>query len=310
MSPRKLYITAQRSTKNKQIAMVLLCCAVFVMGIVLYLFYSINKKRDDVLQTTIAPYYQSKEFKIPKDVITPVSTSSAEIKILNQYRLPIIMYHYVEYVKDMNDTIRKRLDITPNLFEGHLQALHDANYKTYFAKDIYEILNGSVVQSSKSIVLTFDDGYEDFYTDVFPLLKKYQMKATLYVIYNFIDRKGFIKDAQIRELISSGLVEIGSHTFDHLYLKTVSNEVAIKQIIDSKKKFEERYGIEIKTFAYPFGAFNKDTIELVKKAGYTAALSVIPGIMQSKTNQFYLFRIRPSVFTPKTIVSVLENYKK
>jgi len=81
-------------------------------------------------------------------------------------------------------------------------------------------------------------------------------------------------------------------------------------LVKSKKKFEERFGIKIKTFAYPYGAFNNDNIESVKKAGYSAAVSVISGEIQTKDNLFYLSRIRPGLFTPASMIHVIEQINK
>lgn len=261
-------------------------------------------KKNQSQSVFIAPNYGIDSFKTPKDVLLKNKTAT------DSARIPIIMYHYIEYVKDPGDTIRKQLDIVPDLFEGQLKSLNDANYITYFVKDIPAILNKSIVAAPKSIILTFDDGYEDFYTNAFPILKKYQMKATIYIIIDFINKKGFLTDKEIKEIIDSGLVEIGSHTLDHVYLKTVSKAVAEKQIVESKRILEHRFKIPIETFAYPVGAFNQETIDIVKNAGYSAAVSVIPGISQSEVNLYYLNRIRPGVFTPKTIIRILENYKK
>jgi len=220
------------------------------------------------------------------------------------------MYHYIEYVRDPEDTIRKSLDIPPHVFEGHLKTLAEHNYKTYFVRDIPDMLNGTIPYSTRNVVLSFDDGYEDFYTDAFPLLKKYQTKATVYIVRNFIGKKGFLTFDQISELINSGLIEIGSHTLDHVYLKNISHENAHMQILQSKLDLEQDFGIEVKTFAYPFGAFTPEVEQLVKEASYTAAVLVIPGAIQSKENLFQLHRIRAELFSINNIHTVLENYNK
>lgn len=259
------------------------------------------KKQVDV----VAPYYDKQAFVKPKNI--PTSAVKQHDK---QIKIPIIMYHYVEYTKDLKDIIRMRLDTSPAVFEGHLLALKNAGYETYFVKDIPEILDETIHYSTKSAILSFDDGYEDFYTDVFPLLKKYHMRATVYVIFDYIGRPGFLTEKEIQELIDSDLVEIGSHTLDHTYLKLAPKEFADKQIIESKQKFESSFNLKIKTFAYPFGAFSADNIKTVEQAGYTCAVSVIPGTMQSYDNLFYLSRIRPGLFTPRTMISVIESQKK
>jgi peptidoglycan/xylan/chitin deacetylase (PgdA/CDA1 family) len=73
-------------------------------------------------------------------------------------KIPIIMYHYVDYIKDVEDLIKKRLYINPDLFEGQLKALKEASYKTYFVREIPDILEGKIEYSIRLAVLTFDDG--------------------------------------------------------------------------------------------------------------------------------------------------------
>lgn len=279
------------------------------LALAFFAYYSEKLKTIELIKiiakqdSIVAPYYKKSALEFPIKLTEKGSEN-------NKIKIPIVMYHYVEYVKDDGDLIRKRLDIAPSQFEGHLRSLRNANYETYFVKDVPEILNGSIHYSTQSAILTFDDGYEDFYTDVFPLLKKYHMRATLYIIYDFIGRKGFLNEKQIRELIESDLVEIGSHTLDHIYLKQAPKKFADKQIIHSKYNFETQFGIKIYSFAYPYGVFNSDNIESVKKAGYTAAVSVISGVMQSKDNLFFLSRIRPELFTPQTMIQTIEKMNK
>ena len=280
---------------------------ILIFVLALFFFRFIKKEKTKTINNFNnhfeAPYYEKKVFKLPKELEKKASVSAT-------LKIPIIMYHYVEYVKDIEDLVKKRLDINPDLFEGHLKALKEASYKTYFVKEIPDILDGKIEYSSHAAVLTFDDGYKDFYTVVFPLLKKYQMKATIYIIVNFIGRRGFMNEKEIKEVLDSGLVELGSHTLDHLYLKLTPESTARKQIFESKKILEEKFKVKIETFAYPYGAFSKKTVDLVKEAGYKAAVSVIPSMIQSKENLFYLSRVRPGIFTPKTMIKVIESYKK
>jgi len=276
---------------------------VFVAIIVLFISFKFFSPKETDL---IAPYHEQKIFK-PKSLQTPNKTSS--IVVNKDYRIPIVTFHYVEYVKDPKDTIRKSLDIIPFVFDKELQAINNGHYKTIFVKDIPKIISGEIPYSSKSAALTFDDGYEDFYTDVFPLLKKYNVKATIFIVYDFIGRKGFMSEKQIKEIINSQLVELGAHTLDHLYLKLLPENIVIKQMSESKKILEETFKVKIESFAYPYGAFSQDTINLVRSAGYTNAVSEIPGIIQSNDNLFYLSRIRAGSFSYENIIRFFENYQ-
>lgn len=280
--------------------------AFIVLNISLSVFFpKKNKKIDE--SNLIAPYSFQKTFK--PEILKTSAIPYSEI-IEKSYRIPIITYHYIEYVKDPKDTIRQSLDIVPAIFEKELQALKDAKFQTIFVKDIPKIISGEIPYSSKSAVLTFDDGYEDFYTDAFPLLKKYKIKATIFVVNNFIGLKGFMNEKQLKEIVDSHLVEIGAHTLDHLYLKLLPINIVDKQVTESKKILEKTFKIKIESFAYPYGAFSQDTIKAIKLAGYTNAVSEISDVAQFNANLFFLSRIRAGSFSYGNIIRFLENYKK
>jgi peptidoglycan/xylan/chitin deacetylase (PgdA/CDA1 family) len=222
-------------------------------------------------------------------------------------KVPIIMYHYVEYVKDPRDTMRETLNIKPDIFETQLKTINKEGYTSYFVKDVAAALNGYKKLEDKSIVLTFDDGYEDFYTYAFPLLKKYGVKATYYVINNLVGTKGYVTEKELKEIVNSGLVEVGAHTLDHTYLKGMSKQAQEKEIIESKVGLEEMLGIRISTFAYPFGAFDDNAIEVVKEASFSAAVSVIPGNVHSINEKYYLYRIRAGGFQGPHMMENIER---
>lgn len=270
--------------------------------VVSFFLYKERVKND----ATIPPYYEKEVFQKPAGLAEqPVASLEARIK------LPIIMYHYVEYVQDINDLIRKKLDTNPYLFEMQLKTLKENNYELYFVRDIPDILDGKIKISTRSAVLTFDDGYQDFYSVALPLLKKYHAKATIYVVYNFIGRRGFLTANNIKEILASGLVELGSHTLDHVYLKKINPQIAKKQIEENKIKLEQDFGVQVKTFAYPYGAFDNQALDFVKQASYSAAVSVIPRIYQSKENLFYLYRLRSGVLgVGQNMLRVLEKYSE
>ncbi len=96
---------------------------------------------------------------------------SSKPKIPNHFRIPILVYHYVEYVKDRGDKIRISLNIQPNIFESQIKTLKQAGYTFMMPKQIPDLFSGKISVPAKPIILSFDDGYKDFYTDVFPILK-------------------------------------------------------------------------------------------------------------------------------------------
>lgn len=229
------------------------------------------------------------------------ATSSATL------RIPILMYHYVEYVQDKKDTIRQSLDILPVVFDAQMKTLQDAGYTFLTAKELSSMLDGKQTLPKNPILITIDDGHWDLDTDILPILKKYHVKATAYIIPGFIGGSDFLSKDQLQDVINSGLVEIGAHTVHHLWLKGRPLNVVQTEVIDSKKMLQEDYHVSVDSFAYPSGAFDEQTIAVVKAAGFTNAMSTIPGIEQSQVNRFFLYRLRPGARTGQTLLDWLQQ---
>src|SRR5690348_2420505 len=170
-------------------------------------------------------------------------------------RLPILIYHYVEYVQDKGDTIRQSLNIPPHILTQQIETLKKAGYMFVTPSYSKYALDNKMKPADKIVMLTFDDGYRDFYTDVFPILQKEQVKAVAYIVPNFLDRPNFMYTSQLKEIAKSPWVEIGAHTMDHVWLKGVSEKTARYEIIQSRKTLQDLLGVPVNSFAYPYGAF-------------------------------------------------------
>lgn len=235
------------------------------------------------------------------------------VPISHAQALPILTYHYVEIVQNKMDRRRCTLDIAPAVFEKQLKALHDRGYESIFVRGIPRLLSGVTLLSrtaqssatpnilipnpkSPIVALTFDDGYEDFFTDAFPLLKKYGMKATLYVVPDFIGRPGYLSAAELTDVIASGLVEIGAHTVHHKNLTALSLAAAKEEIEMSKRTLEQDYGVTVETFAYPYGKHTPKVEALVGQAGFSAAVTTERGFLQSSDHLLTLKRIPAGSF--------------
>lgn len=241
--------------------------------------------------------------ELPKDV----QESIKNLKPQKFLRMPILIYHYVEYVKDDKDTIRKSLNIIPYIFEEQVKTLKNAGYYFITLADLANVLDDKNNLNPKSVILTFDDGYRDFYTDVFPILKKYQVKAVVYIVPNFLNKPNNMDTWMVSEIAKSGLVEIGAHTMDHTYLAGLPLQRVKYEIGQSKKYLEKNFGIRVVSFAYPYGAFDNQAIDVVKKAGIRTAVTTINGIFAQDINRFFLYRIRPGVRTGEELLDFLKN---
>lgn len=154
----------------------------------------------------------------------------------------------------------------------------------------------------RPVVLTFDDGFADFFTDVLPVLKQYGFVATLYVTTAFINgtsrwlqREGettrpMLNWSQLIEIGASG-IECGAHSYSHRQLDTLPRSQAQDEIVQSKELLEQHLGQEVSTFAYPFGYHTAALRWQVRQAGYTSACAVKFAMSSEITDPFALARL-------------------
>lgn len=221
------------------------------------------------------------------------------------FDVPILLYHYVEYVKDARDTIRRSLDITPYTFEHQVQTLKDGGYTFLTPKDLNTIIENKMALPKKSVILSFDDGYEDFYTDVLPILKKYNVRAVEYVVSGFLDQPNYMTRAEVREVIASNLVEIGCHTVHHLSLKNASEALARSEIFGCENQIFFDFGVRPVSFAYPYGVYNDSLYPILKQAGLKNAVTTKLGAAVSTDNIYDIPRIRPGTRIGEELITYL-----
>lgn len=251
----------------------------------------------------ILSIYFVKALAVDIDPASPTPTLTPLKSIL----APILVYHYVEYVTDEKDTIRKSLNTPPYLFIKQIETLKNAGYTFITASELIDMLDGKIKLPQKPVLITFDDGYRDFYTDVFPILKKYNVKTTAYIISGFLDRPNYLFTWQLKQVARSGLVEIGAHTVRHFALKGLNPTIAKYEIEESKKELEGLIGIPVVSFAYPDGSFDDQAIKLVKEAGFKSAVTTIRGFEVNSDNKYSVYRIHPGDRVDNFLLNFLEQ---
>lgn len=228
---------------------------------------------------------------------------SADLTKIN-LKMPILIYHYIERP---GSTTLPWLYHPPEIFEAQLKTLNDNCYNSIFVSDAAKAVKGSEIMPDKAIALTFDDGYEDMYTEAYPLLKKYGMKGTMYIIVNALGTPGYLTKAQVKEMADSGFVEIAGHTFNHIVLSKASDKDAYYEIAGSKRELEKIIDHPVTDFAYPYGLFTSIDEQICAKAGYLSCASTYPGQIQTYAQRFSLFRLRPGYRVGPVLINWLES---
>jgi len=188
------------------------------------------------------------------------------------YFAPIFTFHNIATAPAKADKATQSLYVPPAELEKILQDLQKNNYKTLFASEMAAYLAKGEHAPKDTVALTFDDGLENFYTNALPLLKKYNMKASLYIMTG-VRSPEYLTTDQMKEIDKTGLVEIGSHTVYHADLPTKTPEEQDKELRGSKKMLEDLLGHEISVICYPYGDYNSEVEALAKSIGYKYGLS-------------------------------------
>lgn len=210
-------------------------------------------------------------------------------------RVPILTYHKIAPIDPK--TIFPGTFVPPKVFRQHLNYLSRKQFRSVRVEELF-----SDSMPSKPICLTFDDGFQDFSDNAFPLLQEFGLSGTVYLVAQKLglhndwdvligDSPAPLMNVQtIRELIQKG-VEFGSHTLDHCHLDQIERETQRKQLNESKSILERELEISINSICYPYGGFNSETIEEAVAAGYKYGLSTQKGLNDSSTPKFELNRI-------------------
>jgi len=223
----------------------------------------------------------------------------------------VLMYHHIS-----DQLVGQMLsNVSPRLFEKQIKYLLSRNFKVISLTQLVESLKGNSTLPPKSVVITFDDGYKNNYIYAYPILRKYNLPATIFLTTGFLNgsvkptsfsgtyKKIFSEYPQegvplsweeIREMSENG-IDFGAHTVSHPRLTKIPLKKAREEIEESKREIEEKLGKQVKCFAYPYGDYNEKIIELVKEAGFSCAAAGHPSPISKRTNTYKLGRIDPAI---------------
>ncbi len=208
------------------------------------------------------------------------------IWLQGQYVVPILMYHHVKpnSIKDLNT-------VSPENFKRQMKFLSKYGYKVLSLDEYMAIKKSGGKFAHNSVVITFDDGYEDNYIYAYPVLKKFNFSATEFVISDLVGRKNLLNWDQIKEMQRNGII-IGSHTRRHRYLPNTIEEELKDEIMGSKRVIEKELRQKVDYIAYPTGGFTEEAKELARAAGYIAGFTTNRGYDKTNTDLYELKRIR------------------
>lgn len=281
--------TKKTFIKNKKTIPITLIAVIFLsVSILILCRHEAKEKRPADVSAANSAKTESGDNTVTTTIDSSMINLSYDPASIANQEIPILMYHYIRDYDNADDPTGVGLSISPTKFSQQLDQIVAAGYTSI---NFYDLQNNDL--PGKPIILTFDDGYVDFYTNAYPELKKRNMTAVVYVIASKNSAQYLTTD-MIKELADNN-IEIGSHTISHKDLTKLTAEKAKEEIAESKSELEQVTKKTIISFCYPTGKYNVDTEKMVRGAGYLFATTTTSGIGHfSDTYALSRYRISPT----------------
>ena len=230
--------------------------------------------------------------------------------------IPILMYHSISETA----TARFRsFAVPPSLFAEHMDVLYQAKYTPLSVSQFVALREDTL--PLRPIVLTFDDGFADFFASALPVLTRYAFPATLYLVTGYIGgtsrwlqhegeaQRRMLTWEQVQIIATNG-IECGAHTHTHPQLDTLSVSVACEEIVHSKTLLEQQLQQPVTSFAYPYGYYTAAVRRLVQEAGFSSACAVKFALSTLSTDIYSLARLKVHANISATGLLALLNQRQ
>ncbi|HCY18561.1 MAG: hypothetical protein A2X87_00700 [Deltaproteobacteria bacterium GWC2_42_51] len=231
--------------------------------------------------------------------------------------IPVFMYHHVNPNKD------DMVTVVPDIFEAQMKFLAETGCRTLSADELVKSISGNMETAKKAVAITFDDGYLDNYQYAFPILKRYNIKAIIFIVVAWVEAaskgqgargkgqeiilpshhegKEFIAAGRVdkvvvnwdmvKEMKESGLIEFYSHTMSHRRCAELPPEELSKELGDSKNIIEEKLDKTCSYLCWPKGSYNEDAIRIAREIGYKALFTTKRGVVKKESDMSCIQRI-------------------
>lgn len=225
-------------------------------------------------------------------------------RFIPEWRIPILMYHQIDVTPA--NSVFPSMYIAPDEFERQMRYLYFKRYRVLALDAFVKKVENKERLHHRTVIITIDDGFKSAYTYAFPILKKYNFKATIFLIADLINKtnewlqkKGeptceMLSEDQIKEMAEYG-IDFGAHTCTHPDLTRIPPKVAKREIFESKRKIENLLGKPIISFCYPYGNFNDTIKQMVIEAGFKCACAAHG---YTKADGYDLFSLERIVMLP------------
>ncbi len=249
-----------------------------------------SKSNKNKIVSTPTPVPNNLPTPTPSPTPTPKPLTFSEMNTLYGpcITLPTFMYHHIQDMTLARTKNQQNLTVDTVNFQKQMQYLKDKGYQTLAMSDLINFFSGGASIPRKSVLLTFDDGYDDFYLNAYPILSQLGFKATMFTPTGLIGNPGYLSWNQIGSMSN---VLFANHTWSHKNMNA-NGSIDEKEISLADTQLMQRGYDNPKVFAYPYGSANVIAENLLSKYGYTLAFTTKPGNILCKKQSLILPRVR------------------
>ncbi|WP_186759615.1 polysaccharide deacetylase family protein [Planococcus sp. CPCC 101016] len=218
-------------------------------------------------------------------ILMGFSTHTSAAEKSTDIEIPVVNYHVISHNPDPNNLYQYSVEE----FEEQMVYLKENGYRSLTLRQYFRILDGKAAMPAKPILITFDDSTSDFYPNAFPILDKYDLKATQFTVSDWVNDSWSMTAEEITTVMKNG-IDIQNHTATHPSLDHLSYDQQYDEINDATAALNSLTGKRINVFAYPYGAYNADTLSVLENLGFKGAFTIEGGISTDKDNRYELPR--------------------
>jgi len=268
-----------------------------LLSVASVLFFTATTKPNTTPKNNAARIADKNESKPSKQNLaspTPKINTGAKVKAATDscVYLPTLLYHHIQDFQTAKENGQLSLTVFTDKFEQQMKHLVDRKYSTITMQDLIDFFDRGKKLPQKPILLTFDDGYEDFFTNAFPILKKFGLKATVFLPTGLLENPGYLTWEQIEQMNQNGNIYFGNHTWSH-HSTATDKDVVAREISTADQQLKDHNLNEAKVFAYPYGSDSKIAEDyLAHTINYNLAFTTHSFRLLCKKQRLSLPRVR------------------
>lgn len=279
-----------------------------LLQIIILIIFSVAASKHKLTANQLARSYPQST-PVPTTAIPPITPTSTPVPLtfaqLNTLygpcvHVPTLMYHHVQDLALAKTQGRLGLTTGPQNLASQLTYFKQHGYNTVKISDLINFFDHAAPLPSKPILLTFDDGYDDFYTNAYPLLRENNYSAVMFLPTGLLNNPGYLTWSDISAMSGTGLVYFANHTWSHHQLKTTAN-IVHSEISTAATQLSD-HGLDAsKVFAYPYGTVSATAQTELAKDGFQLAFTTRPGSTLCSKQRLNLPRLRIGNLSPSAL---------